>query len=391
MGNKLFRSPTPSDEIILFPFFWNRIFRRRIFNPHHCSEETEIRISLQNPSRMHPAKLGKERFLQLLDSGNAMAHPFADKKFQPKRVTRKDGTVLYRNRLVPGSDLHSEFMNASKRYIRWMITRRCTHPRNKLQGSQCGCMMELEDADVKMLVMQQLAFFTQEKACREARIFEWIKSAWVNRTVKVKSSKASSGIVVKETHRRWKGRKFLFHHKVTSNRRGITKCAPHFVCVNALLQFYHIPYNKFKTYEEAIASGRNTAPAHLLAGRKSNKAMKEKIVEKLHDFFHHLEKNKTEPHATKVVRTTTGIALRNEDDIVELPSCFSKRQLYCQFLYGCGWVIKPKGNRSFGPIKEYELRKDSDDWVGSDENVIAPCSFEMFCCFWEKNYPKLQI
>ena len=79
MGNKLFRSPTPSDEIILFPFFWNRIFRRRIFNPHRCSEEAEIRISLQNPSRMHPATLGKERFLQLLDSGNAMAHPFTEK------------------------------------------------------------------------------------------------------------------------------------------------------------------------------------------------------------------------------------------------------------------------------------------------------------------------
>ena len=114
----------------------------------------------------------------------------------------KDGTVLYRNRLVPGSDPHSEFMNASKRYIRWMITQQCNHPRNKLQGSKCGCMMELEDADVEMLVMQQLAFFTQEKACREARIFEWIKSAWVNRTVKVKSSKASSGIGVKEIYRR---------------------------------------------------------------------------------------------------------------------------------------------------------------------------------------------
>ena len=119
--------------------------------------------------------------------------------------------------------------------------------------------------------------------------------------------------------------------------------------------------------------------------------MKGKVVEKLHDFFHHLEENKTEPHATKVVRTTTGIALHNEDDIVELPSCFSKRQLYCRFLYGCGWVVKPKGNGSFGPINEYKLREDSDDWVGSDENVLAPCSFETFRSFWEKKYPKLQI
>ena len=74
--------------------------------------------------------------------------------------------------------------------------------------------MELEDADVEMLVMQKLASFTQEKACYEARMFEWIKSAWVNRTVKVKSSKVHSGIGAKETHQRWKGRKFLLHNKI---------------------------------------------------------------------------------------------------------------------------------------------------------------------------------
>ena len=119
--------------------------------------------------------------------------------------------------------------------------------------------------------------------------------------------------------------------------------------------------------------------------------MKGKIVEKLHEFFYDLGENCSEPHATKVVRTTTGIALRNDDEIVELPSCFSKRQLYCKFLYGCGWVVKPKGNGSFGPIKEYDLRKDGDDWVGTDENRIAPCSFSTFCIFWHKNFPKLQI
>ena len=119
--------------------------------------------------------------------------------------------------------------------------------------------------------------------------------------------------------------------------------------------------------------------------------MKGRIVGELHDFFHNLRENYSEAHATKVVRTTTGIALRNDDEIVELPSCFSKRQLYCKFLYECGWVVKPKGNGSFGPIKEYDLQKDGDDWVGTDENRIAPCSFSTFCIFWHKNFPKLQI
>ena len=54
-------------------------------------------------------------------------------------------------------------------------------------------------------------------------------------------------------------------------------------------------------------------------------------------------------------------------------------------------MVKPKGNGSFGPIKEYDLQKDGDDWVGTDENRIAPCSFSTFCIFWHKNFPKLQI
>ena len=42
-------------------------------------------------------------------------------------------------------------------------------------------MIELGESAVECLAMQQLAFFTQEKRCREAQIFEWIKSAWVEK------------------------------------------------------------------------------------------------------------------------------------------------------------------------------------------------------------------
>ena len=58
----------------------------------------------------------------------------------------KDGTVLYKNRLLLGSDLQSEFMNASKSYLTWMVTQQC--------------MIELEDPNVEMLAMLQLTFFT---------------------------------------------------------------------------------------------------------------------------------------------------------------------------------------------------------------------------------------
>ena len=110
----------------------------------------------------------------------------------------KDRTTLYRNCLLPDSDLLEAFMNSSRIYILWMITQSCSHPRNKLQGSKCGCMIELGESAVECLAMQQLAFFTQEKRCREARIFEWIKSAWVEKGTRKEYSDGSSRIREKE-------------------------------------------------------------------------------------------------------------------------------------------------------------------------------------------------
>ena len=151
----------------------------------------------------------------------------------------KDGTTLYRNRLLPGSDLLEAFMNASRIYIRWMITQSCSHPRNKLQGSKCGCMIELGESAVECLAMQQLAFFTQEKRCREAQIFEWIKSAWVEKRTRKECSDGSSRIRAKETHRRWKGHKFLLHNKVSTNRGGGEVHTSFCVCKSSVRVFLY--------------------------------------------------------------------------------------------------------------------------------------------------------
>ena len=161
------------------------------------------------------------------------------------------------------------------------------------------------------------------------------------------------------------------------------------MCLNALLSFYNISYQRLKTLEDIIKSGKKIGPKHLLIGSKSNGAIKGLIVEKLHDNFFSLQLHHTEPHATKVFLKMTGIALRNNDDIAELPRSFTKRQMYCNFLFGLGWCVKPKGNGIFGPIREYELREDSYDWVGTAENQIHPCSFEKFRMFWLAHYPKL--
>ena len=172
---------------------------------------------------------------------------------------------------------------------------------------------------------------------------------------------------------------------------GINKCASQYVCLNALLIFFNISYKRFKTLEEFIKIGKTIGPTHLLVGSKSNGAIKGLIVEKLHDNFVSLQRHDTKPHATKVVRTTTGISLRNDDDIAELPSSFTKRQMYCNFLFGLGWCVKPKGNGSFGPLREYEMREDSYDWVGTAETQCHACCFETFIIFWLSHYREYKL
>ena len=66
---------------------------------------------------MHPVRLGKERLLQRLESGDAVCHPFKENQFQPKQVVMKEGTTFYRNRLLPDSDLLEASMNTSRIYI----------------------------------------------------------------------------------------------------------------------------------------------------------------------------------------------------------------------------------------------------------------------------------
>ena len=76
------------------------------------------------------------------------------------------------------------------------------------------------------------------------------------------------------------------------------------------------------------------------------------------------------------------VTLRNNDDVVELPSSYT---------FDCGWLVKPKGNGSFGLMSEYSIRPDSEEWTEADNGRIPPCSFETFRQLWSSKFPKLRI
>ena len=124
---------------------------------------------------------------------------------------------------------------------------------------------------------------------------------------------------------RWYGKKFLILDEIFILPGGINKWTSHVVCLNTLLSFYNTYYQRFKTLDDIIKSWRTIVPTHLLVWSKSYGTIKGYIVEKIHDKFVSLQLHYTVPHATKVVRTMTGIALGNDYVIAELPSSFTKR------------------------------------------------------------------
>ena len=109
-----------------------------------------------------------------------------------------------------------------------------------------------------------------------------------------------------------------------------------------------------------MVNGQTALPVHALTGKPSNNAMKASMIKRLHDFFSELEEE-AEPHATKVVRTRARVALRDDDEIVELPSSYSKRGLYVRLMLELGWKVTCDGQGSFGKLIDYEPRAYDDD------------------------------
>ena len=85
-----------------------------------------------------------------------------------------------------------------------------------------------------------------------------------------------------------------------------------------------------------MVNGQTALPVHALTGKPGNNAMKASMIKRLHYFFSELEEE-AEPHATKVVRTRACVALRDDDEIIELPSSYLKRGLYIRLMLEMGW------------------------------------------------------
>ena len=129
---------------------------------------------------------------------------------------------------------------------------------------------------------------------------------------------------------------------------------------------------------------------HKITGEPSNHVTKEYKLGSMRIFFSVLEKE-AEPRSTKVVRTKIGIALRDDDDTIDLPPSYSTRGLYCKPMHLWGWNCKVDGRGSFGKRCNYEARSYDEFWVEGVNEAIYPISYSTFHCFWDLHYPKLNI
>ena len=95
----------------------------------------------------------------------------------------------------------------------------------------------------------------------------------------------------------------------------------------------------------------------------------------------------------------TRIGIREaEEDMVQLPSCFTKRQLYERYCFSKGWLAKSSSDGSYPPLSQYTRRPHDDDnrdalfalWpVGSESGRI--CAWPTFLRIWDKYLPLLKI
>lgn len=97
-----------------------------------------------------------------------------------------------------------------------------------------------------------------------------------------------------------------------------------------------------------------------------------------------------ESYATRFTRKTTGLGIREKEEVIELPSYFTKRSLYVDFCFRQGWVVpsvSQKGN--YGPINAYRPRSD-DDWDSSVQPQIV-CDWKGFRSIWNEKLPLIRI
>ena len=169
-----------------------------------------------------------------------------------------------------------------------------------------------------------------------------------------------------------------YHGTVNGNNHPL-------ICRNALQVLTNIGKTRWFSLERQVKENYMIGKKHALEGRvgeRANKSIKPTEQAHLHSFFKDMM-DLAYPRATKFVRSLTSFDTRDDDtEVLELPSSFSKRQLFGRYAKGLGYLVVTSEK------KTQELKKDPE---AEDDDVSEPTSWASFHRFWKKNYPKLVL
>ena len=166
-----------------------------------------------------------------------------------------------------------------------------------------------------------------------------------------------------------------------------------FVCSNAFRKLFCVGQIVWKTLlEESSIPVKKNYP-HLNNNVHGMVSCTQRII----DYLYNLAKEEGEPYATRYVRMLTGVGIREEEKgHVQLPSSYTKRQLYRRFCYESGWIAKPDSVGNYVPVVEYDRRPfDSEAgefslWPDGSQSLQV-CSWRTFLNIWDKYLPFITI
>ena len=239
----------------------------------------------------------------------------------------------------------------------------CSDLHNPKREIQCGCCcrIALSSSEIDAIVRYLALFALLDWTAQRSKVLEWMRYA--------EGSRSPTGA---------SGASQIAHHAVyllpgSSTRR---------VCKNVLARVVGLGSTAWRNVQKCLKEGKE-GPRHGLCGRTSNNWDWTHYFD-MTCFFQNLEKE-AQPRAMKLVRSLTGDGtvreeLRNDEDVLELPSCYRKRGVYRTFLRELGYEIKTDNKG-----REIERINNSP----FEDNV--PPSWTSFRAFWKVKYPKLVI
>jgi hypothetical protein len=168
----------------------------------------------------------------------------------------------------------------------------------------------------------------------------------------------------------------------------------HAVCMNTFRNLYGVFRKSWSRISRACSNYSAGPMIHGNTGRRNRAATAFSTIAKpsVVSFLSDLADRHGESYATRFIREVTGMSLRNtEERLVELPSHFTKRQLYAQYCFTRGYKVKADAKGSYGRLSEYNFREYDDDLWPPGSEPLPVCSWSDFLRFWKSDVPHLKI